>query len=84
MPAGLDVDTIGPVDVAVILFEGNKFNGDVAPALSDLNDSGTVRIIDLAFVRKDDESPSRTPNLLMNRSLPTIEGQSYCGADPAR
>ena len=35
MPAGLDVDTIGPVDVAVILFEGNKFNGDVAPALSD-------------------------------------------------
>lgn len=55
MPAGLDVDTIGPVDVAVILFEGNKFNGDVAPALSDLSDSGTVRIIDLAFVRKDDD-----------------------------
>ena len=55
MPAGLDADTIGPVDVAVILFEGNKFNGDVAPALSDLNDSGTVRIIDLAFVRKDDD-----------------------------
>jgi len=40
MPAGLDADTIGPVDVAVILFEGNKFNGDVAPALSDLSDSG--------------------------------------------
>lgn len=59
MPAGLDVDTIGPVDVAVILFEGNKFNGDVAPALTDLNDSGTVRIIDLAFVSKDnDESVS--------------------------
>ena len=55
MPAGLDADTIGPVDVAVILFGGNKFNGDVAPALSDLNDSGTVRIIDLAFVRKDDD-----------------------------
>ena len=55
MPAGLDADTIGPVDVAVILFEGNKFNGDVAPALSDLNDSGTVRISDLAFVRKDDD-----------------------------
>ncbi len=35
LPAGLDADTIGPVDVAVILFEGNKFNGDVAPALSE-------------------------------------------------
>ena len=59
MPADLDPDTIGPVDVAVILFEGNEFNGDVAPALSDLNDSGTVRIIDLAFVSKDvDESIS--------------------------
>jgi uncharacterized membrane protein len=47
------VDKIGPVDVAVILFEGNKFNGDVAPALAELNGNGTVRIIDLAFVRKD-------------------------------
>jgi Family of unknown function (DUF6325) len=53
MPATLDADSLGPVDIAVILFEGNKFNGDVAPALADLNDSGTVRIIDYAFVRKE-------------------------------
>jgi uncharacterized membrane protein len=59
MPVGLDTDSMGPVDVAVILFEGNEFNGDVAPALAELNDSGIVRIIDLAFVRKDaDESIS--------------------------
>ena len=53
MPAGLDADSVGPVDVAVILFEGNKFSGDVAPALAELNDNGTVRIIDFAFVRKE-------------------------------
>ena len=53
MPAGLDTDSVGPVDVAVILFDGNKFSGDVAPALAELNDSGTVRIIDFAFVRKE-------------------------------
>jgi hypothetical protein len=53
MPAGLDADSVGPVDVAVILFEGNKFSGDVAPALAELNDSGSVRIIDFAFVRKE-------------------------------
>lgn len=53
MPARLDADSIGPVDIAVILFEGNKFNGDVAPALAELNDSETVRIIDFAFVRKE-------------------------------
>ena len=50
---------MGPVDVAVILFEGNQFNGDVAPALAELDESGTVRVIDLAFVRKEtDESIS--------------------------
>lgn len=53
MPTALKVDTIGPVDVAVILFEENKFNGEVAPALADLAAEGTVRIIDMAFVTKD-------------------------------
>ena len=41
------------MDVAVILFEGNKFNGDVAPALIELADRGTVRIIDMALVVKE-------------------------------
>jgi Family of unknown function (DUF6325) len=52
MPTALQADSIGPVDVAVIQFEGDKFDSDVAPALADLSDSGTVRVIDLAFVRK--------------------------------
>jgi hypothetical protein len=49
----LDPNTIGPVDIALVVFEGNDFTGDVAPALAELNDSGTVHIIDLAFVSKD-------------------------------
>ncbi len=44
---------LGPVEYAVIAFPGSEFNGEVAPALGDLVDSGTVRIIDLAFVTKD-------------------------------
>ncbi len=52
MPAALHPDSIGPVDVAVIQFDGDEFDSDVAPALTDLNDSGTVSVIDLAFVRK--------------------------------
>ncbi len=55
MPTNLDADAIGPVDVAVILFEGNQFNGSVAPAILDLQQNGTVRILDLAFVTKDAE-----------------------------
>ena len=59
MPTALQADSMGPVDVAVILFEGNQFNGDVAPAIAELVESGTVRVIDLAFVRKEtDESIS--------------------------
>ena len=53
MPESISTDSIGPVDVAVIAFDGNRFNGDVAPALLELEDNGTVRIIDVTFVRKD-------------------------------
>ncbi|GAA1236588.1 DUF6325 family protein [Oryzihumus leptocrescens] len=48
-------DSIGPVDIAVLLFEGNDFSGDVAPALAQLQDEGTIRVIDLAFVRKNSD-----------------------------
>jgi hypothetical protein len=44
---------IGPVEYLVVAFPGNKFNGEVAPALRDLIDSNTIRVLDLAFVMKD-------------------------------
>jgi hypothetical protein len=43
---------IGPVEYMIVAFPGNKFRGDIAPALKELVDSGTIRIIDLAFVAK--------------------------------
>lgn len=51
----LRADRVGPVDVAVVAFEGNNFNGEIAPALRDLQDAGTVRVLDLTFVRKDSD-----------------------------
>ena len=47
------MDEIGPVDYAIIAFPGNKFRGEVAPALADLVDAGAIRLIDVAFVGKD-------------------------------
>ena len=44
---------IGPVEYMVVAFPGNKFKGEIAPALEDLVRSGTIRIIDLAFAIKD-------------------------------
>ena len=45
---------IGPVEYMVVAFPGNKFNGEVAPALRELVDAGTIRVLDLAFVHKDE------------------------------
>jgi hypothetical protein len=45
--------SIGPVEYMVVAFPGNQFKGEIAPALGDLVDSGTIRILDLAFVMKD-------------------------------
>jgi len=47
---------IGPVDYLIVSFPGNEFRGEIAPALADLVEAGTIRIIDLAFVGKDAES----------------------------
>lgn len=45
--------SIGPVEYVIIGFPGNKFNGNVVPALQKLVDSGTIRIIDMLFILKD-------------------------------
>jgi hypothetical protein len=46
---------IAPVDYMIVAFPGNEFRGEIAPALADLVESETIRIIDLAFVGKDAE-----------------------------
>jgi uncharacterized membrane protein len=48
------MDEIGPVDYAIIAFPGSQFKGEIAPALGDLIDAGTIRLIDAAFVSKDE------------------------------
>jgi hypothetical protein len=45
--------SIGPVEYMIVAFPGNRFTGEIAPALEELVDAGTIRIIDLAFVMKD-------------------------------
>ena len=52
---GIDVERseAGPVDVVVLRFPGNQFNGGIAPALRDLVERGLVRVLDLLFVYKD-------------------------------
>ena len=44
---------IGPVEYMVVAFPGNKFNGEIAPELAKLVESGTIRVLDLVFIMKD-------------------------------
>jgi uncharacterized membrane protein len=45
--------SLGPVEYIVVGFPENKFKGDILPALGDLVDNGTIRVMDLAVVKKD-------------------------------
>jgi uncharacterized protein YuzE len=44
---------VGPVEILMVEFPGNKFTGEIAPALAELVEKRTIRVIDLLFVTKD-------------------------------
>lgn len=45
--------SLGPIQYIVVGFPGNKFKGEIIPALGDLVKAGIIRVMDLAFVKKD-------------------------------
>jgi uncharacterized membrane protein len=46
---------IGPVDYAIVSFPGNNFTGEIGPAIAELVENGTIRVIDIAFVGKNED-----------------------------
>lgn len=46
---------VGPCELLVVKFPGNKFKGEIAPALGRLIDSKTIKIIDVLFAIKDEK-----------------------------
>jgi hypothetical protein len=48
------LDELGPVDWIVVEFPGSKFKGEIAPILDDLVERGTIRVLDLLLIRKDE------------------------------
>lgn len=63
MPDALPPDRVGPVDVAVIAFDGDKVDASLASTLADLQAGGIVRFIDLAFVSKDSSGATQVVEL---------------------
>lgn len=71
---------VGPVDVVIIDFPGNKFSGDIAPAIAELVESGTIRLLDLLFVSKDSDGVVTTLSIA---DLDPTAGPSFMSLDIA-
>src|SRR5215211_4262454 len=50
-----DIEEMGPVDYIVIEWPGRQPKGDVAPMIVDLVDRGIIRVLDVAFMVKDED-----------------------------
>ncbi|GAA3377287.1 hypothetical protein GCM10020367_52380 [Streptomyces sannanensis] len=46
---------LGPVEYAVVEFPGSHFHGEVMPELADLARKGVIRVLDLTFVRRNED-----------------------------
>ena len=71
------MEEIGPVDYAVIAFPGNQFKGEIGPAIADLVDSGTIRVIDIAFVGKGPDADT------VAMELTELDAEVQAGLDKA-
>jgi len=76
--AGLD--TIAPVGYLVVEFPGNQMTGEALPLLVDLVDRGIVRILDLAFVRKEQDGTVTTLSQVDLERMKVIEAALFEGA----
>jgi hypothetical protein len=45
--------SLGPIELLLVKFPGNQFKGEIAPALQELVQSNTIRVIDILFIKKD-------------------------------
>jgi hypothetical protein len=53
----MDAEAIemGPIDYIIVEWPGRQPNGEAVPHLIDLVDRGLIRILDLAFITKDED-----------------------------
>jgi hypothetical protein len=68
---------MGPIDFLVVEFPHRRTPGEGLPLLVDLVDRGIIRILDLAFIRKEPDGTVRRLNLAdLASELAVFEGAS--------
>jgi Family of unknown function (DUF6325) len=57
------LDEMGPIDYIVLEWPGEQPHGEAAPLILDLVDRGIIRILDVAFLVKDQDGSTATMSL---------------------
>jgi hypothetical protein len=70
--------SMGPVEILVVEFPGNKFKGEIIPALQELTNNNTIHIIDLLILKKDAHGKVNTFEL---SDLSDDEGSAFDDLD---
>ena len=71
-----ELEEMGPIDYIVLEWPGRQPTGEAIPLLLDLVDRGIIRIIDVAFMAKDEDGTVGALDLASMDSLSEFEGAS--------
>jgi hypothetical protein len=75
-----DLDQMGPVDYLVVAFPTDRMTGEAFPLLIDLVDRGIIRILDLVFLRKDEDGTVTTLTQVDLDRMKVLEAALFDGA----
>jgi Family of unknown function (DUF6325) len=50
-----EIEEMGPIDYLLIEWPGRQPTGEAAPIVADLAERGIIRVLDLAFIAKDED-----------------------------
>jgi len=67
----------GPIELVAISFPGNQFSGEIIPALQELVDTETIRIVDIVFAIKDEDG---NVDVIEVDDLPEDQASAYSPA----
>jgi hypothetical protein len=76
---GSDLDQMGPVDYLVVAFPVESMTGEAFPLLIDLVDRGVIRILDLEFMRKDEDGTVTTLSQVDLERMKVLEAALFDG-----
>jgi hypothetical protein len=75
-----ELDQMGPVDYLVVAFPTDRMTGEALPLLIDLVDRGIIRILDLVFLRKDEDGTVTTLTQVDLDRMRVLEAALFDGA----